>query len=134
VDQLEVDTWPYNKIFIFFLKRKKEKNLGWLWPPPWAPRGVSATPNGYYGWLGHPHGPKRVAKTIPNGGWQWFWPTPWLHGGGRATLETQGGGRNTPPSGHWGWPSHPQGPKEVAETTPKPPLGVVSATPLAPWG
>jgi hypothetical protein len=26
------------------------------------------------------------------------------------------------------------GPKGVAETTPNPPLGVVLATPLAPWG
>jgi hypothetical protein len=33
----------------------------------------------------------------------------------------------------WGGYGHPHGAKGVAETTPKPPLGVVSATPLGPW-
>jgi hypothetical protein len=33
-----------------------------------------------------------------------------------------------------GWLGHPHGAKGVVETTPKPPLGVVSATPMGPGG
>jgi hypothetical protein len=34
----------------------------------------------------------------------------------------------------WGGYGHALGTKGVAKTMPKPPLGVVSATPLTPWG
>jgi hypothetical protein len=38
VNQLEVDTWPFN--YFFFKKKKEKKNLGWV-GHPLGPMGVA---------------------------------------------------------------------------------------------
>jgi hypothetical protein len=66
--------WPLNYIFYFILKKiqnknlkikktKKKKKVATL-----GHQGGGFAPNGYQGWLDHPHGAKGVAETTPKQG------------------------------------------------------------------